>query len=299
MVKLDDVVISDVTAQKVMMGIETNRDPANLATATYASVKKAQPMFGFTSRQVAAVLDKGVSANPYQNLASWTSGYTQYMAERVTGGVYASGSTHRSFAVPAGMMICRNVSCGQEEDAVIQADILPISSNGTTLPFTIADNAALPTFDPDDDQRFTIGPWTVGNVALTGITRVSVDFGITEQWVAGDGFPIPTRCSIRQYLPTIRIEGFTAGWLAAAVIPALGVAGTQANTFGWFRKRAKGSTFVAAATAEHIKFSMACFAHIENTDSSGNEDAPATLVLEGIDDGTNAVVTIDTTSAIS
>jgi hypothetical protein len=296
-VKLDDVVVTDVLRQMAPQNSASNRDTANQAIASAASLKSAAPTFGFASRQIAKILDKMDGGNPFADIDAWSAAYIQYVAKRAQGGILASGN-HRSYSADKGLICVKQISCQYQGDAEAEVMLYPISTTGIAAPFTIADNASLPTI-PTTDQRFTLGPVTLGNEALAGVTAITLDLGIQEVHRGADSDIFPTHASVQQYLPTLRIEGLTQEWLSSGVVPVTGLACTQANTTVYLRKRAAGGVYVADGTAEHIKFNMAGLLRVETADNSGNEDAPITLVLEAVWDGTNNLVVWDTTSAIA
>lgn len=299
MVNLDTTVVSDVVRTKFQLGSRSNRDPANLARATYAALVESRAMLGFSSRQLARVIDKFTTGQPWASVAAWnTNGYQQFAAKRSVGGIYSGSSDHRRLSIAAGLFAARQISCQHLGDAEIDCDVMGISSTGLTSPIVIADNVALPTFDPANDERFTLGPIEVGGIALEGVTDITIDFGITEDWRSTDSKPFPTDASVQSYLPTIRINGLTQAWLGASGFTALGAEAEQADTEIYFRKRAHGGVFVADETEEHIKIAAAGLVRVEGGDTSGNEDAPISLVIDVVHDGTNVELAIDTTAAL-
>jgi hypothetical protein len=128
---------------------------------------------------------------------------------------------------------------------------------------------------------------------------VTIDTGITVDHRSTDSSPIPTFAAIQEYAPRITIEGLTQAWWSGSGLGDFGTLGTQLNTVGFFRKRKRGEVFVDDETAEHVSVAAECLVHVQGGDASGNEDAPITLVLEVLDDGTNELLTIDTTAAIA
>lgn len=297
LVVLDSTVVGEVQGLKHNQNNRTNRSTGTLATAKYASLVEQKPVLGFTSYELARVLGKGDSGRPWAKVDSWGAGYKQYLASRLAGGLYTSGGAHRSLSVAKGLMVVRRIMAEHLGDAEIDVDLLALSADGVAAAVVKADNATLPT--RPTAERFTLGAWEVAGVALAGITRVTIDTGITIDHRSTDSLPLPTFAGVQQYTPTITIEGLTQAWWSGSGLGDFAAAGTQANTVGFFRKRDRGGVFVADETAEHVSVAAECLVHVQGGDASGTDDAPITIVLEVLDDGTNELLTFDTTAAIS
>lgn len=295
LVALDTTVVGEVQSLRHNQNNRTNRSTGTLATARFASIVEQKPALGFTSLELARVLGKGDSGKPWAKIDAWNNGYKQYLASKAAGALYTSGSAHRSLSVAKGLMVVRRISADHLGDAEIDVEVLANSADGTARAVVQADNAALPT--RPTPERFTLGPCSVAGIDLPGMTRLTVDTGIQVDHRSTDSLPIPTFAGIQQYLPTITIEGLTQAWWGGSGLADY-AAGTQVNTVLYFRKRTRGGMFVDDEDAEHISIAADVLVHVQGGDVSGTEDAPITLVLEVLDDGTNDVLTIDTTAAI-
>ncbi len=209
-----------------------------------------------------------------------------------------SGSAHRKMSMAAGLILPRSLSVEHGGNASITYEAIPVSADGSTHPLTITESVALPT-PSSTDEKFTLGGFTIGAVALTKIRGFEWDFGLVEALEAADSDLYATDAGIAQIMPVWRIHGIDTEWVKAANIPLGGKVATHANTTVYLRKRS-GTGFVADATAEHIKLNAAGLIYVDNIfEASGNERATCSLVMEMEYDGTNAIVEVDTTSAIT
>ena len=145
--------------------------------------------------------------------------------------------------------------------------------------------------------------WTVGKVLFTaaqleGVTSVSIDTGFQLLVESGDSDIFPTTVSIQKIQPSITMRSRHVDIWNTLTVNGLSYV-TDAVVF-YAQKRAEGGTFVAAGTAEHIKFTLGkC--RIEPMGISGD---PAEIELKITPYYTSAAtpkypITISTASAIT
>lgn len=232
-------------------------------------------------------------------LAIDNNGVSIYAQEFEEGATVKAGANHRRFLIQEGIIVPRRLTCDHQGDAEIEYDILP-TYDGTNDPVIESDTNALPTA-PADDERFTIGAFTIESVVCGQLSKIEIDFGVQAQLASADSDRWDTHASIRAIEPVITLTGTDLQWLKAANIPRTGKAVTHAATKMYLRKRSTGATgFLADVTAEHIKFTAAGMAVIEGI-FEDNDDEPSaiTLTLTTNYDGSNAPLTINTASAIT
>jgi hypothetical protein len=251
------------------------------ATLTTLALKSAIDMLGLTGVPI------GVA------------GAILYLQKREEGGTRASGSVHRKYQAASGIVVPRRLRCGHQQDATLEIEIVPIY-DGTNAPIVVTDNVALPTQVPAlDEGRWTMGPVTLGNIPLPGKQAIELDFGIELDIEAADSDLYPTHVSVRSIHPVLTLQGITPAWVAASgAIPMTGQAAGHANSTVYLRKRANGGTFVAAATEEHIKFTVCGLVAPDELFRVGRGAATSGLRIPLYHDGTNAPAIIDTTAAL-
>jgi hypothetical protein len=135
-------------------------------------------------------------------------------------------------------------------------------------------------------------------VALAQLLGLEIDFGLRVRKDSSDSEIWPQFVSIEVAQPRITLRGNRSKWFGAAGVPLAGLNGTHANTSLYLRKRAAGGTFVANATAEHIKFTAAGLAYVDKPGSfSGNNPGETSITLVTKYDGTNYPITVNTAIA--
>jgi hypothetical protein len=215
------------------------------------------------------------------------------------GATFKAGANHRQYNVNDGIVYPRRLTCDHQGDAEIEFEVVT-RYDGSNDPITESDSVSLPTA-ATDNESFTLGSATVGNVTIGQITRLEIDFGIMARSIGADSDIWDTHSSIRAIEPKITLTGTDIEWLKSTNIPRTGQVATHANSIIYLRKRSTGATgFVANGTSEHIKFTADGFAVIENVfDDQDDDPAEVSLELTCRYDGTNAPITVDTTSAIT
>lgn len=212
------------------------------------------------------------------------------------GGRAGSGS-HIKHTIASGCIVPMSLACAHQQDAAFQFSVIP-KYDGTNAPLVHNASQSLPDL-VGDDERFTLGPVTLGGQAIGGNVNVSVNFGVGYNLESSDSDIWPTFISLQSILPTITITGTDAAVLASK-IPVGGRALTHANTTIYLRKRSdSGASFVGDATAEHIKITAAGQAFISSYQASQGGRAETGIQLTLKYDGTNAPIVINTASAIT
>lgn len=291
-VAIDTTVLGGITEQNLVTGTEVRGEArSGEIYARHQAIVKQGYLPGFTTEDVAAALALcGLSG-----LSLATKSLILYAQKYADGGGIAAGAVHRSYTFAKGILVPRTLTVEHQGDATIKYEAVTISVDGSTSPMTIAETAALPTIAAH--AVHTLGPVTIESEVLDHIKRLQIDFGIEAVSEGADSDILDTLASIRLAATKLTLSGINVAWLKADAIPEAGLAATHTNTKIYLRKRAAGGTFVADETAEHVKFTAAGLAYIEQ--AFGGDPLECNLVMPLKYDGTNAPLTIDTASAIT
>lgn len=290
-------ILTGITRQNITTGSEVRGEQSSGDIHRHFLGLYAQRIApGFTTRAIASALDLcGVLGT---DIADLTGGFSLYAQKHADGSTRTSGNAHRKYNFVRGIVVPRRLSVEHRGDATLTYETI-VTWDGNNDPLLFTDDVPLPSAG-DDIERFTLGSWQIGGVALTGIRSLEIDFGIDAVSEGADSDIWDTLCSIRAVNSSLTLRGIDIEWLKAANIPLIGKAATHANTAGYLRKRAQGSTFVANGTAQHIKFTACGLAYIDSPiDASENDGAQTTLMMPLRYDGTNDPLTINTASAIT
>lgn len=265
--------------------------------ARFQALYGMAPDGAFTTRAIAAAIDAigllGV------DIALLTGGLNLYGQQHLLGGTRTTGDTHLKYNIVAGMVIPVSLSVSHQGDATINYRILVISDGSANNPVILTASVALPT-GIADNEAFTLGKSTLGGILIPQKTSMEINFGINVIAEATDSDIWPTFISIESVNPSLTFNITDLTMMDAAKIPFGGKVCTHADSAVYLRKRAAGGTFVADATAQHIKFTLDGVAVMsEPRNASGSDPAGAVITVPLRFDGTNAPLTVNTASAIT
>ncbi len=299
-VKIGATVLSGITRENLSTNSEIRGEPTSGEVYTrYLSLTKQNPGGMFGTQHIASAL--ALLGSVGLDIDDLTGGVILYAAAHERGSTRKTSTNHRSYTINDGLIVPTRLTCDYQGDAELEVAIVT-TYDGTNNPVVVADSVALPTVT--DNERYTMGPITVGGVSLPQLTRVEIDFGLKVEAIGAGGGEAPediwpTFSSISVGQPSLILRGIDVEWFKAANIPLTGLAATHANTSVYFRKRARHSTFVADATSEHILFTADGMAVLDDLFSADRAAPGETGVMIPLDfDGTNAPLVIDTTAAI-
>jgi len=291
-VAIDSTVLGGITEQTLVTGTEVRSEArSGEIYARHQSLIKQGYVPGFTTEDVAAAL--GVCGLSGVSLA--TKNLVLVAQKYADGGSIAAGSVHRSYTFAKGILVPRSLSCDHQGDASIKYEAVTVSADGSASPMTISETAALPSIAAHSVH--TLGGVTIGAKSLDHVKRLQIDFGIEAVSEGADSDILDTLASIRLVATELTLSGINVAWLKSDAIPETGLSGTHANTTIYLRKRAAGGTFVADETEEHIKFTAAGLAYVEQALGGDPQEVNVKMPLKY--DGSNAPLTIDTASAIA
>ena len=293
------VTLPGIATQNIRTGTEYAAEATSGSLyPEHIAINGQKPGADFSSVCIAACLSEvGIAG---LNIGDLATGLELFAYKHDVAG-RASGAVHRKYSVADGLLIPRRVTCDNQGDAQVFYEVFPISANGTTEPLIITDTSAVVAAE-DDAQRHTIGKTTISGILLGDITSWELDFGIKVQAQATDSDIYDTIVTIMEVKPVLTLKGVDIEWLKSTNIPLAGKSGTHVNTITYLRKRLQTAAgFVADGTAEHVKFTLAGLAFIEDvfTKSGNTGGAECTVKVAAKFDGTNLPVVINTASAIT
>lgn len=292
---LNSTTIGGTTAQTVGLEPQVRGEPSGGAVFTsIMSMIGQAPRATLSTLNIAAALAV-VTQTGY---AATGAGVKLYAYKHAADGTRAGASSHKSWTIAKGLVVPRRLSVQQGGEAALDLEIVARSDDGTTHPVAIGESVSVPAFT--DVERFTLGPVTIGGVALDSVKSIEVDFGLSLNVDTADGYLYPMFISVGRATPRITIRGVSPQWCKdSGAIAMLGQAATHANTKLYFRKRAANGTFVLDGTAEHVKITTAGLAYVSNVFSASSGPGETEITIAPIFDGTNNPLVISAASAIT
>ena len=262
----------------------------------HQSINEQKPVATWTTNWIATALALiGLTGKAIEDLGGGLSLYAQKHAK---GGTRAGAGSHRKYNMTEGLILPQALSVQHRGDATLSY-LAAATFDGNNDPVVPTDNVSLPG-GLSGAERFTLGPATIESVSLPQIRSFELNFGLTAEGEGADSDIWDTIISIADIAPVFTLRGIDVEWFKSTNIPLTGKAASHANTAVYLKKRASGGTFVANGVAEHIKFTAAGLAHIEDAfDGSGNETGECSLVMPLKYDGANDPVVINTAAPIS
>jgi hypothetical protein len=229
--------------------------PAGVIDPAHIGIAGANPTINITTRDLVAFW-AGVS--PSVGLSCASSSIFVYQ-ERSDGGTFiaAATNTHETLTCATGFIYPTTLSASQDgnDGATVEATFVPLW-NGTVQPVVWNTGQVISTVTaPAFGSRFFLGPVYHSGAEITGVTNVTIDFGIEFSPRAFSGDPYPRTGCIVTRQPTIT---FTVCQVAAAA--ALSTIFGSAITTGivvYLQKGVASGTRVAVATAQHCKITAA------------------------------------------
>jgi hypothetical protein len=264
---------------------------------SFVGTMENQPMVTATCTDLAIALGNGITPDglPISSTSSITSidVFSTLMAEA---GLRAGSGAHFKTTISKGIVIPKSIKCTQGQRATMDIECHGIY-DGTNQPFIYTDSVSIVT--PEITELFTIGKVMINGTELSGVTSISVDFGIQLQIESATGQPYPTFVGIKTRAPRIDVTTKT--------LPSLntfGLAGTaqgSSSTCVYFQKMANNGTRVAAATAQHIKLSLSSTQGLIYCKAFGGSNNASHEGIVSIvpNTGTSTILTISSASAIS
>lgn len=258
----------------------------------FAAVLLQSPKLGFSSEAIKRALD--IAGIGGYSIAAAADFYLQKIAQ---GGTRTGGASSVKISGSKGLLVPTRITCQDKQLAQIQMMAAMVSSDGTTAPIAVTTGQSMPS-TTTYDQAFVNGPISVNGTTIEGIKNLVIDFGIEPIIEHGSGEAYPTFVGILKRQPRISFSTTDA-----AFANTIGMFANQSasDSMVYLRKVAAGGTRVANGTSEHIGIAIDAGMIFTRKLPSGDERG---IQLTEVDivptwDGTNDVLAIDTTSAIS
>lgn len=218
---------------------------------TFASLVSGAPSLSFATTDLPAILNE-CTAFMLVDSDGTHPGVLLYLQRYAEGGTRASANAHET-TIANGIMVLRSLELSHQEAAVISGEVLATQS-GATPPIAFDEAATIPTQFPATSVVFTLGKVDLNGTELAGVESVSIDFGVQELVESKDSDVYPTFASVQRIQPTITIRAAHVDLTSLLTEDGTNYAATQVTIYA--RKRAEGGTYVADATAEHIKLTL-------------------------------------------
>ena len=289
-VSINDVHIGGIMSSSCSTGLQTIRQvESGELYPTYVTTNAMAPGGTFTTRAVSTAL--GVMGDGGVALSSPESA-SFYFRKRGPLGT-AAGSVHRSFYFENGVCLPRILSIPYQGNATLSADVIPVSTDGTTSPVTVSAVDGLPTVT-DLALQYALYRVTVGGVVLGGIQNVNVNFGIGVGVFSENALIHNLVVAADSVMPTIEISGYDPMGVTTANI--LGGAATLANTVIELKERN-----TAIASLAHVKIALnGLWTAVDLGNASGSSPATFNILLQGnSSDGVLKPLTVTTGAAIT
>ncbi len=269
---------------------------AGMPDVRWSGVGMCEPVVSITSPQVKTVIDTiGISGLPIGAEQTYTT-VDLYFTQLQKGGTRQTGENYLKLTVNEGLWIPRVIRANQGGGpAQFNLDLIT-TYDGTNSPITAStsQSCALTT---TASECFYLGPASINGTSLDGMQSLNLDFGLTEQVLSGDGQVYPTFSCIIERAPRIGFSSHLNSFLATIGIE--GTAVTADDAVFYLRKGSEGGTRVAEETSEHISFTVDDgMVQPSATDYTQDPSAQSYDVVCAYD-GSNDVIVIATTDAIS
>lgn len=259
----------------------------------FAALAASRPRFTFSTLNVAGAL----AAIGENGTRQSVDVYDALIGDGVG---FQSGGSHVKHSLANAHTVITSINApGGGGNASLTAVSAGYSSTSTE-PYSMTPSSSLPSVASWNTSLFAAGPVKVNGTAITGILNVTINFGIDLVEDMSDSHIWPKDVRIISKVAGVTLETNDPEMIKNAMTNAAGVhRGIKALASAGleiFLKKRSAVGFVANATAEHIKLTLAV-GNAEPGPTSGNPRG-STLVFKPIV-GSSAMIQISTTSAIS
>lgn len=258
------------------------------ADAGFSALSGAAPVMEFTTHDVAAAITAlGLLGSDLDDLSGGLK-----MQFRQQGPVGAeSGTVHHTITAAAGVAYPTTLTVAQGQLAAISYRIVPVSSDGSTLPVTRT-AATLTALSALFSAGYTIGAVKLGGTAIASPVSATLDFGISHVADVDSGLPYPQFVALESRTPTLTVEHRDA----AISLPA-SLSGNGCELF--LRRMQNGSVPYGDAAAQHGLLTIAEGTIHDGGASSGGFIADLSFQVHGTKPSSAAVLAWATGQAIS
>jgi hypothetical protein len=295
----NEIKIGGITSGEVSTKTETTNDESGAIHDQIRAVASQLPEFEFKTKSLATWLTYiGVTGYVISSDGSHP-GVRLYGSQLTDAKAAPSANAHVRHTIAKGLVVLGELTAKQGEDASLSVMVHGLT-DGTNPPLASAyTSITLPT--SLSSQIYTLGACKIGNVTMSELSSLSLDFGVklTDKTPAA-GSIWADSLAVRRFQPVLTVTGFDPTLLDDLKIPMDGKQATHAQTIIQFVKRSPYAEFVSAGTSEHVRITMNGIATITQAFSgSGSEESTTVLRVEGVHDGTNVAVTVNPATTYS
>jgi len=256
---------------------------------SFVGFMDAAPGFGFTSTQIANLLDEVATLGVAVDYAG-SNVDVEYREGNNAGLRQAiATTTHLRGRCGNAMLAFESLSAQQGQPATFRGRMYFRSSDGVTKPITWTDGVAI-TATQKVDSVYTLGPLKLNGSFVGGGQGAEWNNRLQVEEVRGDGEPFPTYTEIDNFRTMLTYRARNTALLATYNDPT---AVTSLTLF--LRKKLLNGYVVPDGTAEHIALTAA--AGVVKAVSAAEKGVTELQILLNQDSG--ALFAIDTTAAIA
>jgi hypothetical protein len=253
------------------------------------------PRIAINTAEITAIGTCGIGGSTVE------TGAVYYTKGGTTSREAIGASKHLKIAISDGYLYPISLTAQTGEPAVLSFGLICLSDDGVTNPLTISANQTMPA------TGVTTEHYMLADVSINGTTyetgSVSVDFGLDVkvrhqdgyQWaqkVASGGIEVVART------PTITFDSPECDLLST--LGSTGAAQGATDSLIRFRKCNANGSRVADATEEHVTIAIDDGRIMPtSTDAGDGGMGSHQVTIQPVWDGTNAILVIDTTAALT
>jgi len=284
----------DTAIQNALRSADGDVDP------TYVTVMNQSPRISFTTTYLATTLavssDAFMTAGLKIDSDGDDDGSEFWFRKCTEGGTRETGASHIKLTVNEGLLLPRTITATQGQPATLALDTI-ITYDGSNDPIVLATSSSLEG-TTGVSELYTLGKVTINGTDVDGVQSWVWDAGIREMVRGADGDVWPTYACIMDRMPTL-----TVTTPDVSLINTYGISGTAvsaSDVIFYLRHCTEGGTRVADATETHIKFTLdEGIIQTQTINGSHPGELLAQLIITPTYDGSNSIVVVDTTAAIT
>ena len=293
-----DLFIDQIVRQRISPGIQRIlAGGSGSVDPTYVAVMDQKPTITFDTTALATVLAScGISGLKIDSDVD-DVGAEFWFQKLEEGGTRATGANHRKMTVNEGLLVPVEIRAPHNGAPATLSMSLAITWDGTNDPIVLESSQSL-TGSPSVGEIFTAGPVMINGAEVEGIQETIIRFGLDVMTIGGSGSVWPTYAAIRAREPEIVFTTLDASHFATYGFS--GTAQGATDSIVYLRKVAEGATRVANATAEHISFTLdEGMVHTQEVGGDHNNPQMPSLIFVPTYDGSNAIIVVNTATAIA
>lgn len=263
---------------------------------SFVATERQQPVITFRTSALKTLLDNvGVSG-----LSISTPLYLYFRKASNTGNVAIATTVHKRFAVNMGHLFWSAINLPNGGQGSAECAI-HCGYNGTNLPIVFSGTVAVPA-QPLMAEYFGAGPVTLNaGTPICSVQTITINSGVALEKLNGCSEIYDTFIGVNAGPVTIQVECLDRVNWESSGLTTEGLSITDVTKCYAKKKANKGTNNVADGTAEHIEF--ICSDGRILPDTSGSDMVRPVSDRFNIEmitsDGTTALMTYDTTAAIT